>query len=121
VGPNIAQGIVDWFTRPANLQVVEKLRAAGVWPVAAAVEQKQAAGTLLNGLTFVVTGTLPTFSRDGVKEFIQSHGGKVTDSVSKKTSYVIAGEAPGSKIDKARELGVPVLDEAGLMKLAGNS
>ena len=117
VGPNIAQGIVDWFARPANLQVLEKLRAAGVWPVIAPADQKQAAGTALNGQTFVVTGTLPNYSREGIKEFIQSHGGKVTDSVSKKTSYVVAGDAPGSKIDKARELGVPVLDEAGLLKL----
>ncbi len=65
----------------------------------------------------MVTGTLPNYSREGIKELIQSHGGKVTDSVSKKTSYVVAGDAPGSKIDKARELGVPVVDEAGLLKL----
>jgi DNA ligase (NAD+) len=101
------------------LQVVEKLHAAGVWPVVEEKQKKQAAGTALNGLTFVVTGTLSNFSRDGIKEFIQSHGGKVTDSVSKKTSYVIAGDAPGSKIDKARELGVPVLDEDGLLKICG--
>ena len=119
IGPNIAEGIVDWFTRPANQQVLEKLRAAGVWPVIAAADQKQAAGDALNGQTFVITGTLPNYSREGIKEFIQSYGGKITDSVSKKTSYVVEGEAPGSKIDKARELGVPVLDEAGLLKLIG--
>ena len=73
----------------------------------------------LAGLTFVVTGTLPTLSREGVKEFIESHGGKVTDSVSKKTSYLVLGEAPGSKYEKAQSLGVPILDEAGLRALAG--
>ena len=71
------------------------------------------------GLTFVVTGTLPTLSRDGVKEFIESNGGKVTDSISKKTSYLVLGEAPGSKLDKAQSLGVKVIDEAELRKLAG--
>ncbi len=119
VGPNIAAAVVDWFARPANRQLLEKLRSVGVWPVAAAAEKKAAASTRLNGLTFVVTGTLPTFSREGVKEFIQAHGGKVTDSVSKKTSYLVMGEAAGSKLDKARELGVPVLDEDGLLRLAG--
>ncbi|MRR31193.1 NAD-dependent DNA ligase LigA, partial [bacterium] len=72
----------------------------------------------LKDRVFVVTGTLHGFSRDGIKEFIQEYGGKVTDSVSKKTSYLVAGEAPGSKLDKARELGVPILNEAALRKLA---
>jgi DNA ligase (NAD+) len=67
----------------------------------------------------VVTGTLPGFSREGVKEFIQAYGGKVTDSVSKKTSYLVAGEAAGSKLEKAQSFGVPVLDEAALRKLVG--
>lgn len=117
VGPNIAKAIVDWFARPGNRQVVAKLRAAGVWPVVAASVGQSKAGGALDGLTFVVTGTLAGFSRDGVKEFIQSHGGKVTDSVSKKTSYLVVGEAPGSKLEKARELGVTILDEDGLRKL----
>ncbi len=119
VGPNIAEAVVDWFGRQANQMVLEKLRAAGVWPVAAAAEAKVAAGSKLDGLTFVVTGTLPHYSRDGVKDLIQAHGGKVTDSVSKKTSYLVAGEAAGSKLDKARQLGVPVLDEDGLLTLIG--
>lgn len=115
VGPNIAEAVVDWFQRPANRKVLAKLKAAGVWPVAE--EQKTNAASEFSGKTFVVTGALPGFSREGIKEFIQSHGGKVTDSVSKKTSYLVAGEAPGSKLEKARELGVPVLDEAGLLAL----
>jgi DNA ligase (NAD+) len=117
IGPNIAQAIVDWFARPANRQVLEKLRAAGIWPQAAPPPVKVSAQPL-DGLSFVVTGTLPTFSRDQVKEYIQSRGGKVIDSVSKKTSYLVLGENPGSKYDKARELGVSILDEAGLRKLA---
>jgi DNA ligase (NAD+) len=118
VGPNIAQAVVDWFARDANRRVLVKLKEAGVWPQSDVI-QKSAGPQPLSGMTFVVTGTLPTFSREGVKEFIQNHGGKVTDAVSKKTSYVVYGEAPGSKIDKARELGVALLDEDGLRKLAG--
>ncbi len=68
-------------------------------------------------MTFVVTGTLPTFSREGVKEFIESHGGKVTDSVSKNTSYLVLGEAPGSKYEKAKALGVKVIGEEELRKM----
>ncbi len=70
-------------------------------------------------MTFVVTGTLPDFSRDGIKEWIQTRGGKVTDSVSKNTSYLVAGESAGSKLDKAHTLGIPILDQAGLLALAG--
>lgn len=122
VGPNIAQGIVDWFARPANKQMLEKLRRAGVWPVSStAGEKEDRSSRPLFGLTFVITGTLPGFSREGAKEYIEVNGGKVTDSVSKKTSYVVVGEAPGSKVDKARGLGVPLLDEAALRKLAGGA
>jgi DNA ligase (NAD+) len=118
LGPNTAQAIVDWFARPANQKVLGKLQAARVWPRVEAATQPVGPQPL-TGLTFVVTGTLPTFSREGAKEFIQAQGGKVTDSVSKKTSYLVVGENAGSKLDKARELGVPVLDEAGLRRLAG--
>lgn len=118
VGPNIAQSIVDWMARSSNQKVLEKLKKAGVWPHVET--QAKASGVQpLDGLTFVVTGTLPTLSREGVKEYIQSHGGKVTDSVSKKNSYLVLGESPGSKHDKAVELGVPVIDEDGLRRLAG--
>lgn len=116
IGPNIAQAIVDWFSRPANRLVLEKLRKAGVWPVnegKARIKKSNA----LEGLTFVITGTLPSFSREEAKEFIESHGGKVTDSVSRKTSYLVLGENPGSKYQKALSLGIPFLDEEGLRKL----
>ncbi|MEA4906386.1 MAG: NAD-dependent DNA ligase LigA [Anaerolineaceae bacterium] len=118
IGPNIAQAIVDWFARPANQQVLSKLRSAGVWPQGE-IEQttREQNGLPLDGLTFVVTGTLPSYSRDEIKELIRSQGGKVTDSVSKSTSYLVAGESAGSKLEKARKAGVPVLDEAGLMDL----
>jgi len=118
VGPNIADAIVYWFAQPRNRQVLQKLRAAGVWPVSVAEKMMQGEPEkALEGLTFVITGTLPNYSREGIKEVIQSAGGKVTDSVSKKTSYLVVGEAPGSKLDKARELGVPILDEASLIEL----
>lgn len=118
VGPNIAESIVDWFARPANQNVVKKLKAAGVNPSVQLSEVSKQSGKL-SGLTFVVTGTLPTLTRDGVKELIESNGGKVTDSVSKKTSYLVMGENPGSKADKARALGIKILDEAALRKLIG--
>jgi DNA ligase (NAD+) len=121
IGPNIAQAIVDWFARPANQVVLEKLRRAGVWPHEEPVSRSNEAELPLAGLTFVVTGILPTLSREGVKSFIQDHGGKVTDSVSQRTSYLVVGEAPGSKLAKARQLGVSVLDEAGLRRLAGEN
>jgi DNA ligase (NAD+) len=116
VGPNIAAAIVDWFARDRNLSILQKLKAAQVWP-----QQKQSNVSMqaqhLSGLTFVVTGTLPTFSREEVKEFIELHGGKVIDSVSKKTSYLVLGENPGSKHTKALSLGVPVISEGELRKL----
>jgi DNA ligase (NAD+) len=118
VGPNIAQSIVDWFARPANQKVLAKLKQVGVWP-RAEIKPSSKDNQTLAGLTFVVTGTLPSLSRDDVKELIQRYGGKVTDSVSKKTSYVVAGDSPGSKLDKAHELKVPVLDEPNLLKLVG--
>jgi len=121
IGPNIAQAIVDWFARPANRQVLEKLRAAGVWPKAEARQVSAGTPQPFNGMTFVVTGTLTGFSREGAKEFIESLGGKVTDSISKKTSYLVLGENPGSKLAKAQSLGVPILDEDGLRRLAGGS
>ncbi|MEM5774945.1 MAG: helix-hairpin-helix domain-containing protein, partial [Anaerolineaceae bacterium] len=117
IGPNIAQAVVDWFARPANLHVLEKLRRAGVWPKMSAPSAEEAAALPLNGLSFVVTGTLPDYSREGIKELIESNGGKVTGSVSRSTQYVVAGENPGSKLQKAGELGVPVLDQAGLLAL----
>jgi len=115
VGANIAEAIVDWFARPANQKILKKLKAVGLWPVEQGKRNKEEGK--LNRLTFVVTGTLPTFSREGVKEFIESNGGKVTDSVSKKTSYLVLGAEPGSKFEKAKSLGVKIIDEDELRKL----
>jgi DNA ligase (NAD+) len=115
VGQSIAQAILDWFARPANRQLLEKLQSLGVWPKAA--KRISSGNEPLSGLTFVVTGTLASFSRDGIKDYIQENGGKVTDSVSKHTSYLVLGENPGSKLDKARSLNVPVINEDELQKL----
>jgi DNA ligase (NAD+) len=119
LGPNIAESIVDWFARPINQKVLKKLKAVGMWPKGGESDVKSQTSDAFDGLTFVVTGTLPTFSRDDAKAFIESHGGKVTDSVSKKTSYLVLGEAPGSKFDKAKSLGVKIIGEEELKKLAG--
>jgi DNA ligase (NAD+) len=118
IGPNIAQAVVDWFGLPANQRILEKLKQAGMWPKEEPGEESEES-MLFEGLTFVVTGTLSGLSRNETKEFIQQYGGKVTSSVSKNTSYVVVGENPGSKFEKAQQLGVPVLDEAGLRSLAG--
>lgn len=118
VGPNIAAAIVDWFSRPRNREVLRKLKTAGVWPMEQAAPA-QVSALPLEGLTFVITGTLPTMSRAEAKDFIQAHGGKVTGSVSKKTDYLLAGEDPGSKLQKAQALGIPVIDEARLREMSG--
>ncbi len=117
VGPNTAKAIVDWFARPANQQVIQKLHDFGVWPTSGKNGSENSGPMPLEGKTFVITGTLPTFSREQAKELIQNNGGKVTDSVSKKTDYLLVGENAGSKLEKARQLGVTVLDEAGLLTL----
>jgi DNA ligase (NAD+) len=114
IGPNIALAILDWFAQPHNRSLLQRLKNAGVWPQAS---ENAVTGGPLSGKTLVVTGTLPTLSRDGVREFIQNAGGKVTDSVSRNTSYLVLGLDPGSKLEKARQLGVPIIDEAGLRKL----
>ena len=115
VGENIAQAVVDWFARPANQKVLKKLKAAGVWPTGG--ERLAARKGPFSGQTFVVTGTLDGFSREEVKEFIEPRGGKVTDSVSKKTDYLVLGAEPGSKAEKARSLGVKIIGETELRKL----
>ncbi len=121
IGPNIAEAIVDWFKRPANQKILKKLKAFGLWPVLNVGAKGLSPEGKLSGLTFVVTGTLPTFSREDVKEFIESNGGKVTDSVSKKTSYLVLGAEPGSKFEKAKSLGVKIIEEDELKKLVGKS
>ncbi len=117
IGPNIAAAIVDWFGREQNQKVLAKLKAAGVWPVSQPSAVSSPPSGPLAGLTFVVTGTLAGFSREGVKEFIEAHGGKVTDSVSKNTDYLVLGENPGSKLQKAQALGVKIIGEEELRAL----
>ena len=115
VGPTVAQSIRTFFDQIHNREVVEQLRACGIhWP---ALEAASDAPKPLAGLTFVITGTLPTLGRDEAKDLIEAAGAKVSGSVSKKTSYVLAGSEAGSKLDKARELGVAVIDEAALRQM----
>ncbi len=113
IGPVIATSIENFFRQKGNLKVLDRLKKAGVDPVE---EKKTLEGPLL-GKTFVLTGSLEDFSRDEAAAAIEARGGKVTSSVSKKTDYVVVGENPGSKFDKAQTLGVEILDEAGLRKL----
>ena len=114
IGPNIAQAICDWFRRPANQILLAKLKQVGLWPASKKQQTTETTTQLLTGLTFVITGTLPSLSREEAKDFIEKYGGKVVDSVSKKTSYLVLGENPGSKFTKAQMLGIPILDEAAL-------
>ncbi|MEP6987445.1 MAG: NAD-dependent DNA ligase LigA, partial [Chloroflexota bacterium] len=114
IGPILAEGIAAWFADERHRKLLDKLRAAGINPQN---EAKVAAGDGLTGSSFVLTGTLPTLSREQAEELIESHGGKISGSVSKKTSYVLMGDTPGSKADKARTLGVPIISEADLMAM----
>jgi len=120
IGPILARSIVDWFAQAPNQQAIARLKAAGV-RVAQEKAAPAAAAQPFSGLTFVITGTLPAMSREAARDFIKAHGGKVTDSVSKSTSFLLAGEAAGSKLAKATQLGVPVIDEAQLIHMAEES
>ncbi|MBM3341186.1 MAG: NAD-dependent DNA ligase LigA, partial [Betaproteobacteria bacterium] len=115
VGPIVAQSVAQFFAEPHNREVIRALLKSGIQFAPIAEAEKPAAGVAAK--TFVLTGTLPTLTRDEAKARIEARGGKVSGSVSKKTHYVVAGEDAGSKLDKARALGVAVLDEAGLLKL----
>ena len=115
VGPVVAQSIAHFFREPHNREVIGQMREVGV--TRPETDVIRAAPLPLASKTFVLTGTLPNLSRDEAKERIEAKGGKVAGSVSKKTDYVVAGAEPGSKLEKARELGVTVLDERGLLKL----
>ncbi len=117
VGPTIAAAVTDWFTVDWHRTIVDKWRAAGV---RMADERDASIERTLDGLSIVVTGSLTGYSRDEAKEAIIARGGKAAGSVSKKTAYVVAGDSPGSKYDKAIELGVPVLDEDGFRRLLEN-
>jgi DNA ligase (NAD+) len=117
VGPTIAASVVEWFTVDWHQAIVAKWRAAGVQLATPGFDPSAAASRLLAGVSVVITGTLPNYTRDEAAEAVRAAGGKVTSAVSKKTSFVVAGENAGSKHDKAVELGVPILDEAGLAAL----
>ncbi|HEX6828705.1 MAG TPA: NAD-dependent DNA ligase LigA [Burkholderiales bacterium] len=117
VGPVVAASIARFFAEPHNREVIRELRERGVQPREAA--PARAARGPATGKTFVITGTLPNYSRDQARELIEAAGGKVAGSVSKKTDYVVAGADPGAKHDKARDLGVSILDEDGLKRLLG--
>jgi DNA ligase (NAD+) len=120
IGPITAQSIIEWFSHEPNRELVAKLKAVGVRVRAARPQAAPTVGEKLAGMTFVITGTLPTMSREEAAAFVKAHGGKVTDSVSKKTSYLVVGEDPGgTKYSKAQELGIEMIDEAALRNLAG--
>jgi DNA ligase (NAD+) len=119
IGPNIAQAIVDWFANPTNQKVLKKLAMFGVWPSREESGHLDEMPKSFAGQTFVITGTLPGLTRQEAKELIESHGGKVTSSLSKKTSYLVLGTNPGSKLEKAQKLGIEILDEVKLHQLAG--
>src|SRR5215475_4987217 len=116
VGPKVANSIVQFFSEPANRQLVKKLEKAGVRPTA---EKRELKSDKLRGKSFVFTGGLENRSREDAGELVKQHGGKVAGSVSKKTDYVVVGSDPGSKYDRAKELGVPILSEAEFEKLIG--
>lgn len=118
IGPVVAQSIINFFSEMHNREVIEKLRATGVhWQEGVGTKRTKTIEGRVSDKTFVLTGALPSLSREEVKERIELAGGKVTGSVSKKTDYVIAGDDPGSKYDKAIELGITILDEAQLLQL----
>jgi DNA ligase (NAD+) len=115
VGPRIAKSIREFFEEPRNRDLIDRLRKAGL----TFAGKKRERGTKLAGKTFVLTGTLATYSRDEAKKMIEDAGGRVSGSVSKKTDYVVAGSDAGSKLDKAKELGVPVIEEEEMKRLVG--
>ena len=118
IGPNIAHAVVDWLSHPANKGILDKLKNAGMWPTLETDTIEQEGDLPFMGKTFVVTGTLETFTRTEVKEFIIGKGGKVTSSVSSKTDFLVAGANAGSKLTKAQQLGVKILSENDLMEMA---
>jgi len=111
IGPNIAQAIIDWFARYSNQQVLVRLKESGVWPSSDKTDSQISGNLPLAGLVFVVTGKLKEYSRGNIKQIIQEAGGRVTGSVSSKTDFVLVGEDPGSKGDKAQELGIKIISE----------
>jgi len=114
IGPRIADSVVQFFSLDVNKTIVERLRNYGL---KFQIEEKEVSSTTFEGLTFVLTGTLPTLKRNEAATLIEDHGGKVTGSVSKNTNYVLAGDEAGSKLDKAKKLGIPILDENAFLSM----
>jgi len=112
VGPVVAQSVLDFFASSAGKNVLRRMKELGIQPKSEKVSAKKAAELPLAGKTFVLTGTLPSMTREEATEKIEALGGHVTGSVSKRTDYVLAGAEPGSKFDKAKELDVKILEEA---------
>ena len=115
IGDKMAESVVKFFAEPRNLETIESLKAFGVNVVQVSINNK----TTLSGLSFVITGTLENYTRKEAEELVVSLGGKVTNSVSKKTNYVIVGSEPGSKAEKAKELGINILNEPDFINLIG--
>ena len=113
IGDVIARSVVSYFQERSARQLIERLRVMGL---TLEEQRPKVTGGALRGFTVVITGTLPTLSRQQAMQLVEQHGGRVTDSVSKKTAFVVAGESPGSKLEKARSLGVEVIDEAELRR-----
>jgi DNA ligase (NAD+) len=113
-GPNMAEQIVEWFNNEENQNTLKKLKKNGVWPEA---EHEETGPQPLEGLTFVITGTLPNLTRPEAKDLIEGNGGKVTGSVSGNTDYLVLGEDPGSKYDQAQKRGIPTISESDLRAL----
>lgn len=111
IGPNIAEAIVQWLSLSANIEILDRLRLVSMWPIEENKNTQLLETLPFSGLTFVITGTLPEFSRNEAKEYIQSFGGKVSSSVSSKTDFLLAGEKAGSKLTKAQNLGVRIISE----------
>jgi DNA ligase (NAD+) len=114
VGPKVSAAIAEFFSEPANIQLIKKLKKAGVHPT---MEKRQVKSDRFAGKSFVFTGALANRSREDAAEIVKQHGGKIASSVSKKTDYLVVGADPGSKHDKAKSLGVPILTEKDFEKL----
>jgi DNA ligase (NAD+) len=116
IGPRIAESVVEWFSRPRHIQIIEKLGKAGVRMREEREEKREE--RVFEGKVFVITGTLPSMSREEAKELIERYGGKITSSVSRRTDYLLVGESPGAtKYNKALSLGVTMIDEAELLRM----
>ncbi len=117
VGPVVAKSVLDFFASSAGRKILRRMKQLGIRPQSEKISPKKAAGLAFAGKTFVLTGTLPSMTRDEASQKIQTLGGHVSGSVSKKTDYALAGREAGSKLDKAKELGVRIIDEAEFRKM----